>query len=302
MRRRRLAAVGALLALAGGTAAVVFDPAARVQGWVRGEPFYRGRSATAWRRDLRQVNAAESAGAFTALVEGKAEAVPVCAWVLRTAPEAEARWRAADALGQIGADARAAGPELVAALSDPDHLVRGVAVRAAGALAPDLAGAVPQLVRLFPDVNAIRAVSRFGAAGRPAVGPLTELLKSEDPVLRRQAARALGKLGPISLPAVGELVRLLRSDPDALVREHAAEALGDIGPEAAAGVPALVGALKDPVPRVRRDAVRSLGQMGVVAKGVLHEVLAAGNDPDPDVKGAAARSARLIDPTLPAKN
>ena len=43
------------------------------------------------------------------LADGKADAVPVLTVVLRTAAEPEARWRAADALGRVGADARSAG-------------------------------------------------------------------------------------------------------------------------------------------------------------------------------------------------
>ena len=296
--------IGAVLGLvlAAGALAVGLDPARRVPGWARGEPFYQGRAASAWRRDLRRPDEAAAADAFTALAGGKAEAVPVCAWVLRTAPEPAARWRAADALGKIGRAAAGAGPDLVAALSDPDPLVRRVAARAIGELAPDVPGGVPALVRQFPDVEAIRAVARFGPHGAEAVGPLTGLFGHEDPTVRWQAVRAVGKIGPPAAAAVPELVRLTTSDPDPLVREHAAEALGDIGPAAAAGIPALVTALHDPVARVRRDAVRSLGQMGPAAKAALADVRAAAGDPDPDVKAAAARAARLIDPAgRPAK-
>jgi HEAT repeat protein len=294
-RRRVIGATIALLLVAGGLA-IGLDPDRRVQGWMRGEPFFQGRAASAWRRDLRAADEAAAAGAFNALAGGKGEAVPVCAWVLRTAPEPEARWRAADVLGKIGKDAAAAGPELVAALSDDDPLVRQVAARAVGELAPNVPGGVPALINLFPDIEAIRAVARFGPNGVQAVGPLVELFIHEDPTVRWQAVRAVGKIGPPAVPAVPELIRLTGADPDPLVREHAAEALGDIGPAAADCIPALVKALHDPVARVRRDAVRSLGQMGPAARGVLAEVLAAAQDPDPDVKTAAVRAARLIDP------
>jgi HEAT repeat protein len=280
--------------------AIVLDPAHRVPGWVNGEPFYQGRAASAWRLDLRDRDEAAAAGAFNALVEGRGESVPVSVWVLRNAPEPEARWRAADALGKIGKDATPAGPALVAALSDGDPLVRRVAARSLGELAPDVADAVPALVALFPDIEAIRAVARFGPHAAPAVRPLLDHFANPDPAIRWQAARAVGKIGPPAVSAVPELARLLRSDPDPLVREHAAEALGDIGPPAADGIPALAKALRDPVARVRRDAVRALGQMGPAARGVLTEVRAAADDPDPDVKAAATRAARLIDPaTLP---
>jgi HEAT repeat protein len=295
---RRALAVGIVLLLCGAGLAIILDPAARVQGWINSEPFFQGRSATAWRRELRESDTTRASAALETLAAGKGEAVPVCAWVLRTAPESEARWRAADALGRMGKDAAPASAELVAALKDSDPLVRGVAVRAIGELAPDVAGGVAALIPLFPGIEAIRAVARFGAAGAAAISPLIELLKHDDAAVRWQATRALAKIGPASLSALPELIRLAESDPDAVVREHAVEAMGDIGPPAKDGIPALAKALKDPIARVRRDAVRSLGQMGAVAKIALADVLALAADPDADVKAAAARAARLIDPSI----
>jgi HEAT repeat protein len=301
MRRKRVVALVLLLVAVAAGVAVFLDPAARVQGWVRGEPFFQGRSATAWERDLREPEGSRSSGAMEALAAGQAGAVPVCAWILRTASESQARWRAADALARMGKAAAPAGPELVAALADPDPLVRGVAVRAVGELAPHVPEAVSSLLRLFPDIEAIRTVARFGPAAGGAVPALTELLKHTDATVRRQAVRTLGKIGVPSLPALPELIRLTGDDPDPGVREQSAEAIGDIGPAAADGIPALVKALKDEVPRVRRDAVRALGQMGPAAKGVLAEVRAATNDPDADVKTAATRAVRLIDPAAADK-
>jgi HEAT repeat protein len=297
LKRRRVLWLVILVIVAGVAIVVGLDPDRRVQGWLAAEPFYQGRAASAWRRDLRQPEGARTAEAFNALVAGKRDAVPVCVWVLRTAPEPEARWRAADALGRIGKDASAATPELVAAVADDDPLVRGVAVRAIGELAPDVPGGVQALIPLFPDVEAMRAVARFGPAGGEAVPSLIVILKHDDPTVRWQAARALGKIGVPAVPAVPELARLATSDPEPLVREHAAEALGDVGPAAADGIPALVQALHDPVARVRRDAVRALGQMGLAAKGVLADVRALHDDPDADVRAAAGRALRLIDPT-----
>lgn len=301
MSRRRVIAVCLALLLGGVALAALLDPAARAQGWARGEPFYEGASATAWQRKLRQPDAVVATESLNTLARGKGGAVPVCAWLLRTAPEPEVRWRAADALGRMGKDARPAAKELVAALSDGDPLVRAVAVRAVGALAPDVEGGVAGLLALFPDVEAIRAAARFGPAGAAAVPSLLELLKHEDVGVRRQAVRALGKIGTPSLAALPELIRMSEAEENHLLREQSVEAIGDIGPAAAAGIPALVKALKDPVPRVRRDAVRALGQMGPVAKHTLGEVTAAVADPDPEVQAAAKRAVRLIDPTVTDK-
>jgi HEAT repeat protein len=300
LKRRRTILLVILLLVATGIT-IGLDPSRRVHGWVGGEPFFQGRSASAWSRELRTPDETRSADAIAVLAAGKGEAVPVCSWVLRSAKQPEARWRAADALRQMGKDAAAARSEIVAALSDSDPLVRGVAIRAIAELAPDAPDAVSALMALFPDVDSIRAVSRFGAAGGDAVPQLTELLRHEDPTVRWQAARTLGKIGVPALTAVPELARLTTSDPESLVREHAAEAMGDIGPAAAAGIPALVMALNDPNSRVRRDAVRALGQMGPAAKNVLAAVEDSKRDSDPNVKEAAMRASRLIDPAQNSK-
>lgn len=299
MKRRRsvILALAALL-LAGGGLAVALDPAARVQGWVGGEPFFQNRSATAWRRDLRKADEVTTAAAQKTLTDGKGDAVPVCAWLLRHATEVPVRIRAADALGQMGRDAAAAGPELLTALADPDPLVRGTAARAVGRLAPDLPGAVPALVSAFPDTDAIRSVAAFRAAAAGAVPPLVALLKNENPAVRRQAVRALGKIGEAARPHVAEIVALTDSDPEAGVQEQAAEALGDIGPSIAAeAIPPLVRALKHPAVMVRRDAVRALGDMGPAAKGVIDDVKGMLKDPEEEVRKTAERAVRLIDPT-----
>jgi HEAT repeat protein len=297
-RRVRWPLVAVVVLVAAGIAFAVLDPAARVRGWLTGQPFYQGRAASAWEADLHSSDEVKAAAARDALAAGKGEAVPVCVWVLEHAGEPEARGRAADALKQMGKDAKPAGPAVLAALSDPDPLVRGVAAQAAEELAPDLPdGAVPKLVAAFPSVPAIRAVAKYGARGSEAVPKLVGLLKSEDTAVRRQAVRALGKIGEPSLPAVPEVIKLVGSDPVAGVREQSAEALGQIGPAAKEGIPTLVKALKDPEAMVRRDAVRSLGQMGPAARAALPDVkaVAAKKDEDKRVADAATAAIKAIE-------
>ncbi len=291
---RRVVAVVVGLLVVAAVLFYLFDPDARLKGWVRGDPWFRGRSAAAWQNDLRSPDENTRAAAVRQLKEGGAEAVPVLEWVVKSGGPAEARWEAADVLGQIGPDARPAGPALVAALKDPDPRVREVTVQALGELAPDVPGAVPALVELFPDVKAIRAVAEFKEAGADAVPKLTELLTHSDSVVRWNAARTLQKIGPASGPAVPALVARMLSDPDPAVREHAAEALGPIGPAAHSAVPDLVKALDDPEPMVRRDAVRSLGEMGQAAKAALPKVQALKADPNQRVREAAEQAERWI--------
>lgn len=276
--------------------AVALDPAARVQGWVRGEPFFQDRSATAWRNDLRNPDENIATAATTTLTKGRNQAVPVCVWLLKHADETQVRWRAVEALKNMGKDAAPAAPDLVAALTDNDTFVRSVAVLVVGDLAPDVPGAVAGLIQLFPDVKAIQAVAKFKQAGAEAVPKLIELTKYEDATVRRQAVRTLGKIGVPALSALPTLITLTGTDPVPGVREQSAEAMGEIGPAAAEGIPTLVKALKDSDTMVRRDAVRSLGQMGPAAKDVLPEVRALTKDPEERVRVAATTAVRLIDP------
>lgn len=278
--------------------AILYDPSARVQGWVGGEPFYSGRSATAWERDLKSTDDATRATAVTSLSSGKENAVPMCVWVLQRSPSESARVSAADALNKMGKDARPAAAELVATLADPSGNVKEIVITAVGNLAPNVPGAVPALVKLFPKDRAIRAVGEFKQGGAEAVPALLELLNHPEVLVRWNAARTLGKIGEPALPAVPGLLKQLESDPDPLVQEHAAEALGDIGVKVLANtdvIPALAKALKNPDQRVRRDSVRSLGTMGAAAKPVLADIKTLITDPVARVKEAAVEAVKKIE-------
>jgi HEAT repeat protein len=284
---------------------VILDPSATVLGWVRDEPFFQGRSATAWRRDLRQSDAVAATAASEALANGGADALPVCTWLLRNAPEAPVRARAVNALDKMGEAAAPAGPDLVAALSDGDSLVRSAAARVIGNLASDVPGAVPALVGLFPDREAMRAVGRFKQDAAEAVPKLTELLAHVDPAVRRQAVRTLGRVGRPALSALPALIELVTKDPEPGVREFAAAVLGEfdvinrdsspVHPGAVEILPTLVTALKDPEPKVRLEAVLSLGRMEHRASTALAEVKALDKDPEWSVRKAAMEAARKIE-------
>ena len=93
--------------------------------------------------------------------------------------------------------------------------------------------------------------------GSPAISPLIDALKDNNPDVRWAAIRALGKLGDPS--AVKPIIKALR-DEDSGVRKTAAEALGKIG-DARATV-ALIAAVDDEDWSVRQAAVESLGKVG----------------------------------------
>jgi HEAT repeat protein len=128
---------------------------------------------------------------------------PAVAAVARLLEDADPalRLRAAQTLEEIGPNAKAATPALVAALLGESKEL----AEAAG-----------------------RVLAKLGA---DAVPPLIEALKDERAAARASAARLLGQLGaPAALPALAAL-KPLEKDPDPAVQAAAKEALAKIGPE-----------------------------------------------------------------------
>src|SRR5262249_4251763 len=131
------------------------------------------------------------------------------------------RIAAARALGDIGPDARAAAPVLLAGLRDPDFSLRGTAAAALGAV---------------------------GADPRKATPALAGALRDKPPFIQEAAARSLGRMGPTARAAVPCLAALLKQPGGAdyleSLRVAAAVALWEITGDTAQTVPALVEALK----------------------------------------------------------
>jgi HEAT repeat protein len=219
---------GLLLAVALG---VALDPTRAVLGTLRGEPFYGGRPASYWRKELLDDAPGARTNAVKALADGGQGAVPVLVELLReSGPDkasAEVRWTAALALGHVGPGATAAVPALIEALDDPEPLVR---------------------------LSAADALGKVGPAAGDAVPKLAEMLKTDEPV---RVIKAIRKMRGVNLPAIPALVEALEH-PDAEVRENAAEALGEIGPAARDAAPALEALREDPSEKVRQEGARAL--------------------------------------------
>jgi HEAT repeat protein len=171
------------------------------------------------------------------------------------------RREAALDLAKMGADARAAVPDLQKAAVEADAGVRGASAYALG---------------------------EIGAAAEPASTTLLRNLTTDkDANVRRECAVALGKIGPKALKTLPGLLTLLRQDSDGEVREAIANAIVRVGSQAKEAWAGLAEALADPSPAVRDVAARALGKIGPPARAALPAVEKATKDSDAKVADAA---------------
>ncbi|MDB5306945.1 MAG: repeat protein [Gemmataceae bacterium] len=175
-----------------------------------------GKKLSEWAELLRGKDVVQRQGAVLALAKFGPEAVPQLARALTDKEVVNVRLWAAHALGKMGPKAKAAAPQLAAALKDDSGLVR---------------------------VEVAKALWKV-AADKAAVTALAQALADADPSTRHLAAEALGEVGPSAKAAAPALVRALKDDGFAefsrpgvverrAVREAAAKALMKVDPAAA---------------------------------------------------------------------
>lgn len=97
---------------------------------------------------------------------------------------------------------------------------------------------------------------------RSAVSALIAALEDDGTRVRWLSAQALGEVGPEAAPAVPALIRLLGSDDEGS-RNSACIGLRGIGPAAKEALPALQRALSDPSPDVRQFARAAIEKIQV---------------------------------------
>lgn len=297
MKRKTVLVGIAVLALL--AVAAVFEPTGVVRGFFRSEPFFESRPASTWAHRLDDANPRVKEDAYRSLKNGGANAVPVLVSIAREQSGAWAslpvRLMAIDLLKDMGPGAAKAIFYLSDTVQDPDQTVSGRAAEALAAIGPNDRKAIFPLLALLQGPNALagaKALSKCGPEALAATPALVALLKNDDPEIRWNAAKTLGKIHAID--AIDPLVGALK-DPADPVREHAAEALGDMGPAASRAVDPLIATLKDPYSKARRDAARSLGQIGPAAKAAVPTLeQLSKDDPQAMVRDAAALAIKKI--------
>jgi HEAT repeat protein len=212
---------------------------------------------------------------------------------LRTALAA-GKYRAADALREMGEKAAGAVDALSGALSHSDARVRVSSARALGAIGPKAAAAAPALAKALKDQDfnvrhaAAAALGKLGEAAGSQAAALAAAAGDKRQEVSRSAILSLGQCGK---SGIAELTKLLSDSKDAFVRKYAARALGD----AKGGVDVLAKALSDKDPEVRREAVWSLGLIGSEAKSASAALKkAASEDADYAVRYAAPEALKRI--------
>jgi HEAT repeat protein len=202
-------------------------------------------------------------------------------------PEPFVRWQAAEALARQ--EVGRIFPVLSEAMRDGDPLRRAAAAEALGKLSGE-AACIELRKALADPVAAVRvaAAQALGACGDPTSGPaLLPLLYDPDPAVVAAVAAALGRIGDAST-AVALAETLYDADQPLLVRRAVVAALARAPhPEVQ---PALLDALNDPDAQVRGYAAQALGQVGNEAAWAA--LAALGNDESRLLQGTVADVAR----------
>ncbi len=222
-------------------------------------------------------------------------------------PNLDVRWRAAEALGNLGREA--AISSLNQALEHSEYSVRWAAAQALGNLGEAAISSLNQalehsdpVVRLLAE-QALSNLSekkstleyskffipiRWIAAdfldkidSNTTIYSIIKALEDEVSDVRQSAADFLGEIG--SEAAITSLIKALEDEVSS-VRQSAANALGKIGSEAA--ISSLIKALEDEVSGVRQSAVNALGEIG--SEAAISSLIKALEDSHFSVRQSAA--------------
>ncbi len=217
---------------------------------------------------------------------------------------------AARAFLRCGGDATKAAELFKFVLGHADPSVRAAGLSCLARSGPGAGPLAPLAIGLFDDkIAKLRELAiEFVVAldpkdAKPLVPALAKRLASDDPeYLKVRVADALAELGPEAAGAAAELGIVAGSaDADESARA-AIEALMAIGPTGQAGLPGLLRtAANSKAPEsLRAKAVLALSAVAPADATAMDAVLKASSDKSPEVRRAAARSLGAFVPPTPA--
>lgn len=221
----------------------------------------------------------------------------------------EVRGNIVEAISGLGAKVV---PNVVTGLKNP--ILRDASAAILARIGPDAKAALPQLVAALDDATStgqssadefhaevLMAIAAVGpndlAKNAAIVKKCLALLKSDNEVVQRRATYVLGKVGAGAKSATAALRGQLSSDDESL-RMITLWALLQITPEdqqvVKAAVPGLTKALADERPLVRLEAALALGKIGPKAAAAKSALESLGDDSDEAVRRAAAEALKQI--------
>ncbi|MCZ6840669.1 MAG: HEAT repeat domain-containing protein, partial [Alphaproteobacteria bacterium] len=223
--------------------------------------------------------------------------------------DVEIRLRAVWGLGNLRG--KSVGPPLARALADPIVAVQLEALKWIERVGGGAEAAVPALIEKLTNKNldmrlaAAKALGQIGwntqdsGSALPALPILASRLASKYAIEREVAAYNMRLIG--SLPSATPKLAVLLSDPERRVRRAALKALGRIGPEARAALPAILATTRDQSAYVRQAAVLTLGDLDQLNENVLASLRRALRDEDWRVRLNAVKSLAILDAAATAE-
>jgi HEAT repeat protein len=190
-------------------------------------------------------------------------------------PEAYVRAMAAQSLGKIHAHAEVCVPALLPCLQDPSEDVRQTSVLALTNFGPAAHSAISALTALLKDGQsaeekryAAQALWKIGSLPEESVLALIQATGDEDGHVRNFAVLALGAHGQLYAEQVVPCLMHATTDSYDVVRSSSYRALTQRGPKAKLAVPLLIRYLKEKdneLPMV----IDALGEMGPAAAAAI---------------------------------
>lgn len=244
-------------------------------------------------------DAASAQQAAQALGNMGADAAPAVEDLVQTfqSDEESVFMAARDALIKIGPASLA---PLTLVLGHPSFIVRRRAALTLALFGPQAQHAAPDLVGLLADPYGDvhdAAEKALMQIGDPAIPALAAGLKSSASGNREVVMTTLGRMGPKAVPI---LIVRLQKDDNAFIRVSAAEALGLVQPASSDVQEALIRALSDLEENVRGAAADSLGQLKPPATGAIGPLLVVSQDDhDAYTRKRAAQALERIGPATP---